>query len=93
MSFVYVMECGGYYKIGLSATPRVRCSSIQVGNPFPVTLIGVAEGSDYVEAEWHAVFRAKRVRGEWYALTDEDVSRILHESYGIDRIPEDDEIA
>jgi hypothetical protein len=91
--FVYVMECGGYYKIGWSATPRIRHSHIQTANPMPVRLVGVIEGSQLVEEEWHQVFRDKRVRGEWFALTEEEVAHVLHESYGIDRLPGDDDIA
>jgi hypothetical protein len=91
--FIYVMECGGYYKVGWSAVPRIRLSCIQTGNPFPVTLVGVTEGSQLNEAEWHEALKGKRVRGEWFALTDEDVSHILNESLGVDRLPDDDWIA
>lgn len=91
--WVYVMECAGYYKIGWSRSPNQRLAGVQTSCPLPVTLVGVFEGSMATEAEWHLAFRDKRVNGEWFALTDEDVSRVLHEYDGIDRIPGDDEIA
>ncbi len=85
--FIYVMECAGFYKIGWSVNPRTRLMSIQVGSPLPVTLVGVIEGSVMNEAEWHEAFSDKRVRGEWFALTAEDVSRVLHDNFGIDQLP------
>jgi len=88
------MECAGYHKIGWAATkPKKRQQALQVANPLPVTLIGVIEGSRRVEADWHAAFRDKKVSGEWFALTDEDVARVLHDNIGIDRLPDDDWIA
>ena len=92
--FIYVMECAGYYKIGWTASsPRKRLLGVQVGSPLQVELVGVVEGSQANEAEWHQVFRDKRVRGEWFALTDEDVSCILHESLGIDTLPGEFDVA
>lgn len=91
--FVYVMECAGFHKIGWAKTsPKRRRSALQVSNPLPVTLVGVIEGSKLVEAEWHLAFREKRVSGEWFALTEEDVARVLHDNTGIDRVPGDDEV-
>lgn len=84
--FVYVMESGGYYKIGWSLQPPTRRAHIQSANPLPVTLIGVIEGSRTIEAEWHEAFADKRVRGEWFALTEEDVAHVLHESFGTDNL-------
>ena len=92
--FVYVMECAGFYKIGWTgASSRIRRMCLQVGNPLPVTLVGVIEGSQLVESDWHDAFRDKQVRGEWFALTAEDVARILHDSAGIDWLPGEDDIA
>lgn len=91
--FIYVMECGGYYKVGWSASPRTRYVSIQVSNPLPVTLVGVVEGTKGEEAAWHEVFKDKRLRGEWFALTEYDISCVLNDNHGVDRIPDDDEIA
>jgi hypothetical protein len=82
VGFIYVAECQGMFKVGFSTAPRKRISSIQGGNPHPVTLVGVIEGSREQEAEWHFALRDKRIHGEWFRLTDEDVSRVLHESYG-----------
>jgi hypothetical protein len=90
--YVYVMESGGYYKIGWSSRPKIRHANIQTSNPTPVRLVGVIAGSLLNEAEWHECFKHKNVRGEWFALTEEDVAHVLHESYGIDRLPGEFEV-
>ncbi len=91
--FIYVMECEGFYKIGWTTNPRHRRFGLQTGSPFPITLVGVIEGSIMNEAEWHEAFEDKRVRGEWFALTEEDVSRVLHDSFGIDQLPGEFDVA
>lgn len=91
--FIYVMECAGFYKIGWSKVPRIRRSHLQTANPLPVTLVGVVEGSMENEAEWHEFFTDKRVQGEWFALTQEDVSHVLHDSFGIDQLPGEFDVA
>lgn len=87
------MECEGVYKIGWSRSPRQRLGGVRVNNPFPVTLVGVIEGTRADEASWHYLFREKKVTGEWYRLELADVEAVLHESFGIDRLPGEDEIA
>lgn len=91
--FVYVMECGGLYKIGWSVNPRKRVLTLQIGSPLPIKLVGVIEGSLTNEAEWHHAYRDKRVHGEWFALTEEDVSHILCDSFGIDQLPGEFDVA
>lgn len=87
--FIYIMESGGFHKIGWSQRPPTRLKHIQSANPVPVTLVGVIEGSLVNEGEWHQAFAHKRVRGEWFSLTEEDISHVLHESFGIDNIPDE----
>lgn len=75
--FVYVAKCGKYHKIGYSKTPERRVESLQTGNPEPVVLVGTIEGTKDTELQLHQQFHAKRVRGEWFELTDEDVQWLL----------------
>lgn len=92
--YVYVVECGGYYKIGYSAySPRKRILTMQTGNPLPIRFIGAIPGSMINEAEWHEVFAAKRVRGEWFDLTSTDIAYILNEEAEFITLPPDDHIA
>lgn len=92
--FIYVIEAGGYHKIGFAATsPRDQLSQMQVGCPLKMTLIGVAEGTRADEDAWHETFKAQRVHGEWFILSDTDIARVLHEPIGLDYIPGEDHIA
>jgi hypothetical protein len=75
--FVYVARCGKYCKIGYSMTPEQRITNLQTGNPEPVILLGTIEGTQDTEARFHAQFHDKRVRGEWFDLTDNEVQFIL----------------
>jgi hypothetical protein len=88
--FVYVIEAvgTGLYKIGFSSSPKRRSAGIETQSPVPTRLVGVIAGTRTHEAEWHYCFRDKRERGEWFRLTEEDVEHILHESFGVDRLPE-----
>jgi len=74
---VYVAECQGLYKIGYSIRPTSRIASLQTATPFPVTLLGTIEGGKEVESWWHHHFKAKRVRGEWFALDAADLALLL----------------
>lgn len=91
--FVYVMEAGGYYKIGWThSSPRKRRSAVQMSCPLKVTLVGVVEGTRADEHAWHEKFHDKQVQGEWFQLTEEDIAHILHDPVGIDAF-DDDHIA
>ena len=92
--YVYVIECEGLYKIGWSKWgPRSRASQMQVGNPFELKVIGAIPGSRENEAEWHEVFASQRVRGEWFALSQQDIAYVLNDASEVDQLPGDDDIA
>lgn len=78
--FVYVARNGSFCKIGYSENPKRRIRELQCANPLPVELVGITPGSREAEAKWHAKFRDRHVRNEWFELTDEDVRDILGES-------------
>jgi hypothetical protein len=75
--YVYCFSCEGiYYKIGVSQSdPFSRLSSLQTGNPFEIRFVWCVYVSDryMVESVIHSYFDDKRVRGEWFELTDTDV--------------------
>lgn len=75
---VYLIRSGKFYKIGYAKHVQRRLASIRCGSARPVELVLTIETDDYValEAAFHALFRAKRHRGEWFALDSADV-RIL----------------
>lgn len=79
---VYLMHdvANGYYKIGMSNNPVYRESTLQSEKPtiellcskeFPSRALASA-----IESALHKVYDAKRLRGEWFSLAENDVSEI-----------------
>lgn len=64
--FVQEIE-DGPIKIGVSAAPLTRLSSLQVANPRPLRLLSSRPGSGADEAELHKRLARHRIRGEWFA--------------------------
>lgn len=76
---LYFLLCEDYVKIGYGYDPAQRCRASQVGNPFPVSLVGVMTGGEREERILHRTFRGLRFRAEWFrvlAPLDEVVSTI-----------------
>lgn len=76
---IYLIECNGYYKIGkTSCDIGDRLSGLQTGNPFPLTVVAniVRTDSSGLEVYLHNRFKHKRVRGEWFSLSDSDIEYI-----------------
>ncbi|MBR5631069.1 MAG: GIY-YIG nuclease family protein [Bacteroidales bacterium] len=80
--FVYLMkdETNGYHKIGISNRPEYRERTLQSEKPtivllcakeFPTRIIAEA-----IESALHKAFEDKRLRGEWFNLSDKDVMEI-----------------
>lgn len=71
LGFIYLIQCGrrgGPVKIGRAEDVDARLRSLQVGCPYPLTLIAsmlVAE-SEKVETALHGRFRSLWIRGEWF---------------------------
>lgn len=71
---IYIIHCDGYCKIGYTrGSPRERLSQLQVGSPHEMTLMSITPGDLQTEADLHRAFASKRVRGEWFELTIEDI--------------------
>jgi hypothetical protein len=78
---IYVIHCDGYCKIGMAVDPLKRMGDLQVANPHPLSMVwagGVttAQPDSVTERQLHAHFAAKRVRGEWFILDDDDLAYI-----------------
>ncbi len=76
--YVYLLEGGGHYKIGRAKNPHNRSETIGTQLPYPVTLIHVVECADYEDYErsLHRRFAEKRLHGEWFDLSPEDIAYI-----------------
>ena len=75
---IYIMECGGKYKIGLSKNVERRKKQLD-HRPFPVEIIYKSPELENVidyERELHEVFDDKRISGEWFDLDEKDIDII-----------------
>jgi len=74
---VYLIKCGSLYKIGRSVSPEKRIRGMQL--PLAAKVIATFETTDAaaLEKRLHRAYKAKRKRGEWFALTPDDVTAIM----------------
>lgn len=72
----YLMKDGntGLTKIGKSANPHIRERTLQSEKP---TISLIAKSEKNIEEFLHKRYSDKRVRGEWFALTKDDINEIL----------------
>jgi hypothetical protein len=68
----------GYYKIGLTQSPKHRMKALQSSVPFPLTCVYLISTVFMwqTEALLHTTFAAKRIKGEWFALAEGDLAWI-----------------
>lgn len=73
--FVYLMKSGRFYKIGHSDVPGRRQYELAIQLPEKVQLIHeIPTGApEAAERYWHERFKARRKRGEWFALSAADL--------------------
>lgn len=73
---VYLLRAGEYFKIGWARAVEKRIKDIQSCSPEGLELIHAIPAQDPLgtEAQWHHRFRDKRVRGEWFKLTPDDIA-------------------
>lgn len=75
--FVYLVRAGtGAYKIGRSINVEKRLQSLRTQSPDPITLVHAVPVSDSVWAERfiHTRFAPHRGKGEWFALSSDQVA-------------------
>lgn len=72
---VYLFKSGRYYKIGKTYNTVRRGSEIRIQLPEKLDLIHSIKTDDPsgVEAYWHRRFEVKRMQGEWFNLSADDV--------------------
>lgn len=74
-SYLYLVKSGSFYKIGYAFDLDSRLTSLQSGNPLVLTVeyARKVKNAQQTEKLLHTRFSNKRVRGEWFFLTDDDV--------------------
>lgn len=73
----YLIKDGnsGFYKIGYSSKPELRETTLHAELPL-VDILFYCDG--FIENELHKKYKHLRVRGEWFALTDDCVIEIYN---------------
>lgn len=73
--FVYVLHSNGVYKIGHARVVDKRIEQISPALPYPVELEIALSSEDRfaLERELHERYANKRLGGEWFALSNEDL--------------------
>lgn len=79
--YIYIIRAvtpQNHYKIGLSKEPVTRIETMGVKLPFPIEALHLIPTNDMFSAErlLHSRYDEKRVNGEWFALSDDDVAEI-----------------
>jgi hypothetical protein len=83
-SFVYlILAENGLIKIGKSNDVYGRLKSLDTSSPLKLSLLFYIEtmNADELEDALHGIYDDKRIKGEWFSLSDEDVKEIM-ELYG-----------
>lgn len=80
--FIYLLNAGEYWKIGKTTNPDARLERLAIQLPFPCEQLGLfgpmsLEGMDSAEKDLHRRFSERRVNGEWFKLTHQDVWSII----------------
>jgi hypothetical protein len=71
--YVYLMRhTNGLTKIGFSYSPQAREKTLQAEDP-RLRLIATKQAHKNVETRLHRIFSDKRVRGEWFDLSNREV--------------------
>ena len=68
----FITQQDRYVKIGYTDSDAPgRLASLQTGNPFPLSIIKIIDGSQQDEHDIHARFNDIRIIGEWFYLTNQ----------------------
>lgn len=79
LGYVYLLQSPtGAYKIGVASNPTKRIERLEVKLPFEIEPVCVIQTDDMygLEKALHRQFADKRVNGEWFRLSNDDVEII-----------------
>jgi len=68
------------FKIGFTrGDPKKRLKALSTGNPFKMEIVKVFETkfNTKLEANLHQQFKSKKIKNEWFLLTDDDVDNFI----------------
>ncbi len=83
--YFYILECSGFYKIGIAQDYKSRKRTYVTENPHPIREIFADKipCADRVEAYLKKAFRHKNHRGEWFNFSKRD---LLYIDYALTNI-------
>lgn len=72
---VYIVRCSasGLFKIGTSKNIQKRISQLQTSSPGTLDTIAIIPCEKSLEKKLHSMFSSRRVRGEWFDLSESDL--------------------
>ena len=75
---IYLIRCGPYFKIGKTTDPDSRYPRLEIQLPHrPVILHEIqTDNVDLAERYWHQRFASKRLNGEWFEVSSQDINEI-----------------
>lgn len=78
---VYIIkdiDISGYCKIGRTNDLHTRLATFEVKLPFEIEVIAIipCENSTRLERQLHTQYASKRIRGEWFCLSTDDLEAI-----------------
>jgi len=90
MGYVYLLNASNtnHYKIGVTKKDvNKRVKQLQTGNANEIIVINQYESDNYNKLEgWmHRKFSSRRVEGEWFELSDDDVLSFIGECEKADK--------
>ena len=81
MQRVYVVECDGYYKIGIAGDVNKRISQISAMNPNGVDIVCNSVPllqAHRIEKYLHKTYRKNQINGEWFKFDPEEQLEIIN---------------
>ncbi len=72
----FIGHVGHGIKIGISNSPIERLSILRTGSPVPLRILACAPGGREQERQYHAIFAAHRLHGEWFSPEPEILAEI-----------------
>jgi Meiotically up-regulated gene 113 len=83
-SSVYFLYSGGKIKIGSTRNVAYRHGALAGASPLPVYCVCLFTGGRATERKFHERFKADRLHGEWFTLSDEMRWLISQEGAGLE---------
>jgi len=74
---LYIIRCNNsnFYKIGISEIPEERLQALQIGCPYPLSLIykRYFKEPTKVEKLFHKKYHSQQKNGEWFELSESEI--------------------